>query len=106
MAIFNTAKLLDVIVRGRIAEPAPAAELVNELEDQMEKVLSNYPKHDRLELMEQRVLLAFAELKQHQAEVEARISDQMAQQSRHINQATGIVLAGIAIAVGLIIAFA
>ncbi len=99
MAIFNTAKLLDVIVRGRIAEQAPAAELVNELEDQMEKVLSDYPKHDRMELMEQRLLLAITELKKHQAEVEAR-------QARQINQATGIILAGIAIAVGLIIAFA
>ena len=99
MAIFNTAKLLDVIVRGRIAEQAPAAELVNELEDQMEKVLSDYPKHDRLSVEIGRVLQA-------QAEMEARLAEMMAQQARHINQATGIILAGIAIAVGLIIAFA
>ncbi len=32
MAIFNTARLRDVLVRGRIAEPTPAAELVDELE--------------------------------------------------------------------------
>lgn len=98
MAIFDTARLLDVLVRGRIAEPMPAAELVDELEEQLSSALSEYPKHDRLSLEIERILRA-------QAQTEARIAEMMAQQSRHINQATGIVLAGIALAVGLILGF-
>ena len=102
MAIFNTARLMGVLVRGRIAEPEPAAELVDELEAQMDSVLSGYPTHDRLGLEIGRVLQAIAELKQEQAEMEAR-------QARHINQAVGIVLgtllAAIALAVGLILGF-
>ena len=105
MAIFNTARLLDVLVRGRIAEPAPATELVNELEEQMDRALSAYPTQDQMGSMEARLLLMMAEIKQGQAEMEARIAEMMAQQARHINQATGIVLAGIALAVGLILGF-
>ena len=42
------------------------------------------------------MLLAIAELKQSQAEM-------MAQQSKHINQAAGVILAGLAIAVGILV---
>ena len=91
MAIFNTARLLDVIVRGRIAEPAPAAELVNELEEQVSQALSSYPTQDRMDLMEQRIMPAIAESE--------------ARQARHINQAVGILLAGTALAVGIILGF-
>ncbi len=91
MAVFNTARLLDVLIRGRIAEPAPAADLVDELEEQMETALSNYGTVDRMELMEARLLQAMAEMK--------------ARQARHTNQAVGIILAGIALAVGIILGF-
>lgn len=37
--------------------------------------------------------------------MEARIAEMMAQQARHINQSVGIVLAGIALAVGIILGF-
>ena len=105
MAIFNTARLRDVLVQGRIAEPAPAADLVDELEEQMGDVLSEYPTHDRMALMQESLLRGMAELRQGQAEMEARLSEQMAQQSRHINQAVGILLAGIALGVGIILGF-
>ena len=105
MAIFNTARLLDVLVRSRIAESAPATELVNELEEQLEQALAAYPTHDRLGLMEERLLRAMAEVKQSQAEMEARIAEMIAQQTRHTNQAVGIVLGGIAVAVGIILGF-
>lgn len=91
MAIFNTARLRDVLVRGRIAEPTPAAELVDELEEQMSEALSEYSTQDQ-------VRLAVAQVLQAMAEMEAR-------QSRHINQAVGIMLAGLALAVGLILGF-
>lgn len=105
MAVFNTARLLDVLVRGRIAEQAPATDLVNELQEQMEGALSEYPTQDRLSVEIGYVLRAIAELRQHQAESEARLAEMMSQQSRHINQSVGIMLAGIALAVGIVLGF-
>ncbi|MDE2968188.1 MAG: hypothetical protein OXS30_11990 [Chloroflexota bacterium] len=105
MAIFNAARLRDILVRGQIAEEAPAQELVDELEDQLTETLSTYPTLDRLAAMEARLLQAMAELKQHQAESEARMAEMLRQQSVHINQAVGIVLAGIALAVGIVLGF-
>ena len=64
MAIFNTARLLDVLVRGRIAEPEPAAELVEELETQMDSALSGYPTHENVGSMEDHLLRMMAEIKQ------------------------------------------
>ena len=98
MAIFNTARLLDILVRGRIASVAPAQELVEELENQMGDALSEYATLDRMSLMEARVLQAIAESESRAAEREAR-------QARHINQAVGILLAGLALAVGIILGF-
>lgn len=98
MAIFDTARLRDVLVRGRIAEPEPAADLVDELETQLDTALSRHPTHDRMDAAVERLLRS-------QAEMEARIADMMAQQARHINQAVGIGLAGLALAVGLILGF-
>ncbi len=120
MAIFNTARLLDVLVRGRIAEAAPAAELVDELEEQMTSALSEYPTHDRLGLMEERLLRMMAEmetrllrelaeLRQQQAEMEARMTERMAElearMTRLVLQALGIGLGGVALAVGILLGF-
>lgn len=91
MAIFNTARLRDVLVRGRIAEPTPAAELVDELEEQMSEALSGYSTQDQVGLAVAQVLRAMAEME--------------ARQARHINQAVGIMLAGVALGVGLILGF-
>jgi hypothetical protein len=98
MAIFNTARLRDVLVRGRIAEPEPAAALVDELEEQMDSVLSGYPTMDRLGLVEANLLRVMADLEAKAAEREAR-------QAKHINQTLGIMLAGLALAVGIILGF-
>ena len=98
MAIFDTARLRDVLVRGRIAEPEPATQLVDELEEQMSNVLSGYPTMDRLGQFEANLLRAMAELETKAAEREAR-------QAKHINQAVGIMLAGLALAVGIILGF-
>lgn len=105
MAVFDPARLRDILVRGQVAEEAPARELVNELEEQLAETLSTYPTLDRLAAMEARLLQAMAELKQHQSESEAGIAEMLRQQSVHINQAAGVVLAGIALAVGLILGF-
>ena len=105
MAIFNTARLRDVLVRGSVAEDPGATEFVEELDSQTEKVLSSYGTLDRIESMESRILLAIAKSEQHRAEMEARLADMAAQQARHINRSVGIVLAGIALAVGIILGF-
>lgn len=91
MAVFNTARLLDILVRGRFAASDPATEFVSELEDQMSNALSEYSTIDRMALMEANILRAIAELE--------------ARQARHVNQAVGIVLAGTALAVGIILGF-
>ncbi|MCY3922609.1 MAG: hypothetical protein OXG27_09450 [Chloroflexi bacterium] len=91
MAVFDTARLRDILVRGGIADEAPAGELVDELEDQVSSALSGYSTQDQ-------VILAVAQVLQAMAEMEAR-------QSRHVNQAVGIMLAGVALGVGLILGF-
>ncbi|MYA01708.1 MAG: hypothetical protein F4038_05720 [Chloroflexi bacterium] len=98
MAVFNTARLLDILVRGRFAAPEPATEFVTELEDQMSDALSSYGTIDRMAIMEANILRAIAELDVRRAEMEAR-------QARHVNQAVGILLAGLALAVGIILGF-
>lgn len=98
MALFYTARLRDMLVRGEIAADAPARELVDELEELMDSVLSEYGTLDRMELMEERLLQAMAKMEAQAAEREAR-------QARHINQAVGIVLAGIALGVGILLGF-
>ena len=98
MAVFNTVRLRDILVRGKVAAPEPASEFVNELDDQMKSALSEYGTIDRMALMEANILRAIAEAETRRAEMEAR-------QSRHINQAVGILLAGLALAVGIILGF-
>ena len=91
MAVFNPTRLRDVLVHGRIAAVAPAQEFVEELEEQIGEALSHYGTLDRMELMEARLLQAMAE-------AEAR-------QARHLNQAVGLMLGGIALAVAIILGF-
>lgn len=98
MAVFNTARLLDILVRGHFAAPEPATEFVTELEDQLSDALSGYGTIDRMAIMEANILRAIAELDVRRAEMEAR-------QARHVNQAVGILLAGLALAVGIILGF-
>ncbi len=105
MAVFNTARLRDVLVRGNIAQDTAATELVEELNSQTEDALSGYGTLDRMDLMEARLLQAMAEMDARAAERDARAAERDTQQARHINQAVGIVLAGIALAVGIILGF-
>ena len=91
MAVFNTARLRDVLVRGRVAQPAAAMEFVDELETQMDEALSSHPSQAELNLATERTLRALAEM-------EARLARQM-------NQTLGIMLAGNALAVGIILGF-
>ncbi len=98
MAIFNTARLRDILVGGQIAEAEPATEFVQELEEQMSEALSEYATQDRLSLEIGRVLRAIAEADARAAEREARIV-------KLIMQAVGILLAGTALAVGIILGF-
>lgn len=65
------------------------------MEAQLEKALSEHPTHDRMALLEERIMRGIAESK--------------ARTARHINQSVGIilgtVLAGLALAVGIILGF-
>lgn len=90
MAIFNTLKLRDILVRGRVSEDA-ATEFVTEADEALEGVLAQYATNDQVDLALERLLRAVAEME--------------ARQARHINQAVGILLAALALAVGLILGF-
>ena len=105
MAIFDTARLRGVMVRGEIASEPAADEFVQEVEAQVSEALAAYGTLERMELMEARLLAAMAELRQQMAELEARAAEREARHSRHLNQAVGIVLGGIAVAVGIILGF-
>ena len=63
------------------------------------------PTKDQFELSIQRVLRAIAESERRRAEMEARLADLAAEQAKHINQSVGILLGGMALAVGLILGF-
>lgn len=103
MAIFNTMRLRDILVRGRVADDPVATDFVEELNAQAEEALSAYATNEQVGLGFERVLRAIAEADARRAEMEARLAELAAQQARHINQAVGIVLAGIALAVGLLL---
>jgi len=95
MAVFNAGRLRAIMVRGEIASETAATEFIEEMDSQLDEALSAYPNNDRFALMHEQVLRAIAES-------EARTA-------RHINQAVGIVvgplLAGLALAVGIILGF-
>ena len=97
MAIFNTLPLRDILVRGKVSEDA-AMEFVTEADEAIEAALADYATNGRVDLALERLLRAMAEM-------EARFADRATQQARHINQAIGIILAGIALAVGIILGF-
>ena len=96
MAVFNTMRLRDILVRGRVADDPVATDFIEELNAQAEEAFSAYATNEHVGLGFERVLRAIAEADARRAEMEAR-------QARHINQAVGIVLAGIALAAGLIL---
>jgi predicted sugar kinase len=103
MAVFNTMRLRDILVRGGVADDPVATDFIEELNAQAEEAFSAYATNEHVGLGFERVLRAIAEADARRAEMEARLAELAAQQARHINQAVGIVLAGIALAVGLLL---
>jgi hypothetical protein len=105
MAVFDTGRLRDILVRGNIAKDPEATEFVEELNAQTESVLAEFGSLGRMELMEARILVAIAEAEQRRTEMEARMAELAASQSRQIKQAVGILLASLALAVGIVLGF-
>ena len=95
MAVFNAGRLRSIMVRGEIASETVATQFIEEMDSQLDDALSKHPTNDQAALSEARILRAIAES-------EARTA-------RHINQALGIglgtLLAGLALAVGIILGF-
>ena len=91
MAVFDTSRLRDILVRGWIADEHAAADFVDELNSQTEEAFSAYAPQEQVGLAFERVMRAIAE-------AEAR-------QARHINQAVGVLLVGLALAVGILLGF-
>lgn len=91
MPVFNTSRLREILVRGQAADDQTATDFVEELNSQIEEALSAYAPQEQVGLAFERVLRAIAE-------AEAR-------QARHLNRAVGILLLGLALAVGIVIGF-
>lgn len=91
MAVFNTSRLRDILARSQAADDQTSTDFVEELNSQIEEALSAYAPQEQVGLAFERVLRAIAE-------AEAR-------QARHLNRAVGILLLGLALAVGIVIGF-
>ncbi|MCY3568896.1 MAG: hypothetical protein OXH38_09740 [Chloroflexi bacterium] len=89
MAIIDTLRFRNILVDGDIAEEAPAQEFVAALDETFEDVTGDLANKDDLAAMEARLM-------QDAAEREARTA-------RNQLVMVGIILAGIALAVGIIL---
>ena len=71
MAIINTLRLRNALVRGGIAQDEPACELVDIVDDEFSKLATNFVTRESHEASEHRVLAAIADLGRRAAEREA-----------------------------------
>ena len=71
MAIINTLRLRNALVRGGIAQDDPACELVDIVDDEFAKLAANFVTRESHEASENRVLAAIADSDRRAAEREA-----------------------------------
>ena len=71
MAIINTLRLRNALVRGGIAQDEPACELVDIVDDEFSKLAANFVTRESHEASEHRVLAAIADLGRRAAERDA-----------------------------------
>ncbi len=71
MAIINTLRLRNALVRGGIAQDEPACELVDIVDDEFSRLATNFVTRESHEASEHRVLAAIADLGRRAAERDA-----------------------------------
>ena len=82
MAIINTLRLRNALVRGGIAQDEPACELVDIVDDEFSKLATNFVTRESHEASEHRVLAAIADLGRRAAEREAAQAHEAEQRAR------------------------
>ena len=86
MAIINTLRLRNALVRGGIAQDEPACELVDIVDDEFSKLAANFVTRESHEASEHRVLAAIADLGRRAAERDAERAREAEQRAREAEQ--------------------
>ncbi len=82
MAIINTLRLRNALVRGGIAQDEPACELVDIVDDEFSRLATNFVTRESHEASEHRVLAAIADLGRRAAERDAERAREAEQRAR------------------------
>lgn len=82
MAIINTLRLRNALVRGGIAQDEPACELVDIVDDEFSRLATNFVTRESHEASEHRVLAAIADLGRRAAERDAERAYEAEQRAR------------------------
>lgn len=82
MAIIDTLRLRNALVRGGIAQDDPACELVDIVDDEFSKLAANFVTRESHEASENRVLAAIADSDRRAAEREAARAREAEQRAR------------------------
>ena len=106
MAIINTLRLRNALVRNGIAADDSAEELVGVLDDEFATATDNFVTKDSHTASEQRVLTAISDLARRMAERDAEQAREAADRDRqlhnHITIGIGLIIGAITIATAII----
>ena len=106
MAIINTLRMRNILVRGDIAREEPADEFVEAMDDEFVSATGNFVTRDAHEASENRVLAAISDLGRRIAERDAEQAREAAERDRqihnHITIGIGLIIGAITIATAVI----
>ena len=113
MALMDTLRLRNILVRGEVAEEEPADEIVGALDEEISAATEHFVTKDSHEASENRVLAAIADLGRRVAERDAararedeRRAHEAAERDRqihtHITIGIGLIIGSITIATAII----
>ena len=113
MAIINTLRLRNILVRGEIAREEPAEEFVEALDDEFAALQESVVSTDSQEASESRVLASIEGLRREMAQAEARRAQEAERQAdaaakrdrqihNHITIGIGLMIGAITVATAII----
>ncbi len=106
MAIINTLRMRNILVRGEIAREEPADEFVEAMDDEFAALKEGTVSTDSQEASENRVLAAISDLGRRIAERDAEQAREAAERDRqihnHITIGIGLIIGAVTIATAVI----
>ncbi len=106
MALMNTLRLRNILVRGEVAKEEPADEIVGALDEEIAAATEHFVTKDSHEASESRVLAAIADSDRRAAERDAIRTREAAERDRqihnHITIGIGLIIGAITIATAVI----